>query len=146
MQRNQLADLSVFAAVAGEGSFTAAAIALGTSQSAVSQAVRRLEDRLAVRLLARTTRSVGLTEAGERLLEALRPAFDAIQTRLESLGEFRDRPSGRVRITCSRHAAETVLWRAVDAVMAKYPEVQVELALDGALTNIVAERFDADRP
>jgi DNA-binding transcriptional LysR family regulator len=143
MQRNQLADLSVFAAVAGEGSFTAAAIALGTSQSAVSQAVRRLEDRLAVRLLARTTRSVGLTEAGERLLEALRPAFDSIQARLDSLGEFRDRPSGRVRITCSHHAAETVLWPAVDAVMAKYPEVQVELSLDGALTNIVADRFDA---
>jgi DNA-binding transcriptional LysR family regulator len=77
------------------------------------------------------------------LLEALRPAFDAIQARLDSLGEFRDRPSGRVRITCSRHAAETLLCRAVDAVMAKYPEVQVELSVDGALTNIVADRFDA---
>jgi DNA-binding transcriptional LysR family regulator len=143
MARNELGDLAAFAMVAEESSFTRAAARLGTSQSALSHTVRRLEEGLGVKLLSRTTRNVAVTEAGEQLLEALRPALGEIATRLEALSRFRDSPAGNVRITCSGHAAETLLWPAVDAVMRKYPEIRIELSLDGALTNIVADRFDA---
>jgi DNA-binding transcriptional LysR family regulator len=143
MQRDELGDLSGFLAVAEERSFTRAAARLGTSQSSLSQTVRRLEERLGVKLLARTTRSVSATEAGEQLLATLRPALGEIAGRLAALRQLRDRPAGLVRITTSGHAAETVLWPAIDRVMAKYPEIEVELSIDGALTNIVADRFDA---
>lgn len=143
MARNELDDLAAFAAVAEERSFTRAAAKLGTSQSALSYILRRLEGRLGLKLLSRTTRSVGLTDAGEQLLDVLRPALDEIESGLASLNEFRDSPTGTVRITCSRHAAETVLWPAVDAVLARYPEIEIELSLDSSLTNIVAHRFDA---
>ena len=141
--RDELGDLSTFMIVAEERSFTRAAVRLGTSQSAVSNAVRRLETHLDVKLLARTTRSVSATEAGEQLLSTLRPALGDIRNQLASLARLRAAPAGLVRITTSRHAAETVLWPAIDAVMARYPDIQVELSLDGALTNIVADRFDA---
>lgn len=143
MSRNELGDLAAFAAVAEERSFTRAAARLGTSQSAISHTVRRLEERLGVKLLSRTTRNVGVTDAGEQLLAAVRPALGEIRLRLDALSQFRDRPAGTVRITCSRHAANLLLWPAIDAVMADYPEIRVELSLDGALTNIVADRFDA---
>ncbi|MCW1382521.1 LysR family transcriptional regulator [Novosphingobium sp. KCTC 2891] len=143
MLRDELGDLAVFLAVAEEQSFTRAAARLGTSQSALSQTVRRLEEHLGVKLLARTTRTVNPTEAGEQLLATLRPALGDIRDRLAALGQFRDRPAGLVRITTSRHAAESVLWPAIDRVMARYPDVEVELSIDGALTNIVADRFDA---
>ncbi len=143
MLRDSLGDLSVFLAVADERSFTRAASRLGTSQSAVSHAVRRLEAQLGIKLLSRTTRSVSVTEAGADLLHTLRPAFGDIGARLQSISKFRDRPAGTVRITCSRHAAETLLWSAVDRIMAEYPDICIELSLDGALTNIVAEQFDA---
>lgn len=143
MSRNELGDLAAFAAVADERSFTRAAARLGTSQSAISHTVRRLEERLGVKLLSRTTRNVGVTDAGEQLLAAVRPALGEIRTRLDALSLFRDRPAGTVRITCSRHAANLLLWPAIDVVMAQFPEIRVELSLDGALTNIVAERFDA---
>lgn len=143
MMREQLGDLSTFLVVAEERSFTRAAARLGTSQSAVSNAVRRLEAHLDLKLLARTTRSVSATEAGEQLLATLRPALGDIRSQLASLANLRTAPSGLVRISTSRHAAETVLWPAVDAVMTRYPEVRVELSIDGALTNIVADRFDA---
>lgn len=143
MARNDLGDLAAFAAVAEDRSFTRAAARLGTSQSALSHAMRRLEAGLGVKLLSRTTRSVGLTEAGEQLLGAVRPALGEIRARIEALSRFRDRPAGTVRITCSRHAAQTLLWPAIDAIMGEYPEISVELSLDSALTNIVADRFDA---
>jgi DNA-binding transcriptional LysR family regulator len=143
MQRDELSDLMVFQAVAEERSFTRAAARLGTSQSALSQTVRRIESRLGIKLLARTTRSVAPTEAGQQLLETLTPALDAISARLVAIGRLRDTPAGLVRITCSRHAAETVLWPAIDRVLSHYPDIQVELSLDGALTNIVSDRFDA---
>ncbi|MBC2667457.1 LysR family transcriptional regulator [Novosphingobium flavum] len=143
MARNELGDLAAFAAVAEERSFTRAAARLRTSQSAISQTVKRLEAQLGIKLLSRTTRNVGVTEAGEQLLEALRPALGEIEARLVSLSRFRDRPAGTVRITCSRHAAETILWPAVDRILADYPDIQIELSLDSALTNIVADRFDA---
>lgn len=143
MPRTDLGDLAAFAAVAEERSFTRAAMRLGTSQSAISYTVRRLEEHLGHKLLSRTTRNVGLTDAGEQLLDTLAPALTDIHARLDALSMLRDKPSGSVRITCSRHAAETVLWPAIEAVMARYPDIRVELSIDGALTNIVADRFDA---
>jgi DNA-binding transcriptional LysR family regulator len=143
MQRDDLVDLNAFLIVAEERSFTRAAARLGTSQSALSHTIRRLEARLGVRLLTRTTRSVAPTEAGERLLGTLRPAFHDIGTQLNSLSELRERPAGTIRITASEHAATTVLWPALRTLLPDYPDVHVELSLDSSLTDIVAERFDA---
>lgn len=141
--RDELGDLATFLVVAEERSFTRAAARLGTSQSAVSNAVRRLETHLDLKLLARTTRSVSATQAGEQLLATLRPALGDIRNQLASLASLRAAPAGLVRITTSRHAAETVLWPAINAVMVRYPDIEVELSIDGALTNIVEDRFDA---
>jgi DNA-binding transcriptional LysR family regulator len=143
MRREEFADLLVFQTVAEERSFTRAATRLGTSQSAVSHTVRRLEARLGLRLLTRTTRSVAPTEAGERLLETLGPAFDQINGRLAALTELREKPAGTIRITTSEHAAETVLWPVLERLAPEYPDIKVEIAVDQALTDIVAERFDA---
>jgi DNA-binding transcriptional LysR family regulator len=146
MVRNELSDLAAFATVAEERSFTRAAAEaarLGTTQSAISHTVRRLEAHIGVKLLSRTTRTISLTEAGEQLLDAVRPAISEIRARVEALSRFRDRPAGTVRITCCRHAANMLLWPAVDAIMARYPDIRIELSLDGALTNIVADRSDA---
>jgi DNA-binding transcriptional LysR family regulator len=143
MRREELGDLTVFLAVAEERSFTRAAARLRTSQSALSQTVRRLEARLGLRLLTRTTRSVAPTEAGERLLETLRPAFDDIDTKLAALSALREKPAGTIRITTSQHAAETILWPAASKLLRKYPEVKLEISVDSALTDIVASKFDA---
>src|ERR1700753_3750396 len=110
MEREDLVDLNAFMAVANEQSFTRAAAKLGTSQSSLSHTIRRLEARLGVRLLTRTTRSVAPTEAGERLLGTLRPALKSIGAQLASLSELREKPAGTIRITTSDHAANTVLW------------------------------------
>ncbi len=143
MDRQNLADLVAFLAVAEERSFTKAAAKLATSQSSVSHTVRRLEARLGVRLLARSTRSVTPTAAGEDLIATLKPALHNIDTKLEALGELRDKPAGLVRISASRHAAQTVLLPALRGLMAHYPDVHFELALDATLVDIVADRFDA---
>jgi DNA-binding transcriptional LysR family regulator len=143
MRREELVDLNAFLAVAEEQSFTRAAAKLGTSQSALSHTVRRLETRLGVRLLTRTTRSVAPTEAGERLLAALRPAFDMIGTELSMISELSDKPSGTVRITTSDHAARTILWPALERLLPNYPDVHVELSIDSGLSDIVSDRFDA---
>jgi DNA-binding transcriptional LysR family regulator len=143
MRRDELGDLTAFLAVAEERSFTRAAAKLGTSQSALSHTIRRLEARLGVRLLTRSTRSVAPTEAGERLFETLRPAFDEIGAQLAALSELREKPAGTIRITTSRHAAETILWPALAPLLRAYPDVRVELSIDAALTDIVAERYDA---
>jgi DNA-binding transcriptional LysR family regulator len=143
MRREELADLNAFAAVAEERSFTRAAAKLGTSQSALSFTVRRLEERLGVRLLTRTTRSVSPTEAGERLLRTLGPALDRIGAELEALGELRDKPAGTIRITAGEHAAETVLWPALATFLPQYRDIKVEVIVDYGLTDIVAERYDA---
>src|SRR5580704_9502726 len=103
MQREDLVDLNAFLTVAKEQSFTRAAAKLGTSQSALSHTMRRLEARLGVRLLTRTTRSVAPTEAGERLLDTLKPALDSIGAKLTSLGELREKPAGTIRITTGKH-------------------------------------------
>ena len=143
MRREELVDLNAFMTVAEEQNFTRAAARLGTSQSALSHTIRRLEARLGVRLLTRTTRNVAPTEAGERLLATLRPALDSIGTELESLGELRERPAGNIRITTSEHAATTVLWPALRKLLPEYPEINVEMVIDSTLTDIVSERFDA---
>ena len=143
MRREDLVDLNAFLAVAEERSFTRAAAKLGTSQSALSHTIRRLEARIGLRLLTRTTRSVSPTQAGERLLATLRPAWDSIAGELDSLGELRATPAGTIRITASAHAADTVLWPALTRLLAAYPEIRVELSVDSGFTDIVAERFDA---
>lgn len=143
MRREELVDLNAFLTVAEERSFTRAAAKLGTSQSALSYTIRRLETRLGVRLLTRTTRRVAPTEAGERLLKTLGPALDDIATEISSLGELRDRPSGTIRITTSEHAANNVLWPVLQKLLPDYPDVHVELDVDPGLTDIVAGRFDA---
>jgi len=108
MQSDDLGNLAKFLAVAQEASFTRAAAKLGVSQSALSHAIRRLEEKLGLRLLTRTTRSVAPTEAGERLLDTLRPAFVDIEAKLGSLTAMREQPAGTVRISCSGHAARTI--------------------------------------
>ena len=143
MRREELVDLNAFLAVAEAESFTRAAAKLGTSQSALSYTVRRLETRLGVRLLTRTTRRVAPTEAGERLLKTLRPALDDIAVELASLSELREKPAGTIRITTSEHAANSVLWPVLERLLPNYPDVHVELAIDSGLTDIVAGRFDA---
>src|SRR6476661_3349558 len=143
MRGTELGDLLAFVAVAEERSFTRAAAKLGVSQSALSYTVRRLETRLGIRLLNRTTRSVAPTEGGERLLRTLRPAFDQIDTELDALGELRDKPAGTVRITANDHAAQTILWPAISRLLPSYPDLKVEIDIDYGLTDIVADRFDA---
>lgn len=143
MRREELVDLNALLTVADEGSFTRAAAKLATSQSALSHTIRRLEDRLGVRLLTRTTRNVAPTEAGERLLATLRPALEGIAAELSSLSDLRDKPAGTIRITTSEHAASTVLWPVLRRLLPDYPDVHVELGLDSSFTDIVADRFDA---
>lgn len=143
MRREDLVDLNAFLTVAEERSFTRAATRLGTSQSALSHAMRRLEERVGVRLLTRTTRSVAPTEAGERLLEKLTPALSIVQAELESLSELRVKPSGTIRITTSKHAAKTILWPKISAFLPEYPDVHVELSLNSGFADIVVDRFDA---
>jgi DNA-binding transcriptional LysR family regulator len=143
MPRTDLSDLQAFRVVATERSFTRAAAQLGVSASALSQALRGLEARLGVRLLARTTRSVAPTEAGERLLGSLGPALDQIDATLAAIGEFRETPSGTVRLTAGEHPAETIIWPALERLLPDYPDITVELQVDNTLTDIVAGRYDA---
>jgi DNA-binding transcriptional LysR family regulator len=143
MNREDLADLAAFMAVADERSFTRAAARLGTSQSALSHTIRRLETRLGVRLLTRTTRNVAPTEAGERLIGTLAPAFSGIEAQIASIGELREKPAGSLRITTSEHAATTVLWPVLRRLLPDYPDIHVELSIDSSLTDIVSGRFDA---
>ncbi|MHC5128035.1 LysR family transcriptional regulator [Pseudomonas inefficax] len=143
MKSDNLSDLVVFVAVARESNFTRAAARLGVSPSAVSQTVRGLEERLGVRLLTRTTRSVTRTEAGEKLLQDIAPLLDQIDGHLNGLTEFGQHASGTVRITADEFAARHVLWPKLQPVIESYPDVTIELMTDYGLTDIVAERFDA---
>ncbi|SFD16854.1 LysR family transcriptional regulator [Tropicimonas isoalkanivorans] len=143
LRRDELGDLMAFLAVAEERSFTRAAARLGTSQSALSHVVRRLEERLDIRLLTRTTRNVAPTEAGLRLAETLGPAFEDIESRLMELDELRSQPSGTIRITASRNVARDILMPAVSALMAAYPGLNIEINIDQRLVDIVREGFDA---
>ena len=143
MLRENLSDLFGFLAVARERSFTRAAAKLNVSQSALSHAIRSLETRLGVRLLARTTRSVSPTRAGERLLRTVGSRFDEIEVELAGLSDLRDKPAGTIRITTGEHAAESILWPALEKLLARYPDINVELVVDYGLIDIVAERYDA---
>jgi len=143
MRRGELGDLAAFLAVAEEQSFTRAAAKLGTSQSSLSHTVRRLESRLGLRLLTRTTRSVATTEAGDRLIETLRPALAEIDGRLIALTELREKPAGTIRLTAGEHAAESILLPALARLLPHYPDIKVEISVDLSLTDIVTDRFDA---
>jgi DNA-binding transcriptional LysR family regulator len=143
MPNENLNDLMAFVAVAKERSFTRAAARLGVSQSALSHTVRGLEERLGLRLLTRTTRSVAPTEAGDRLLRIAAPRLDDIAAEMAALNELRDKPSGTIRITAHDHALRSVLWPALQKLLPDYPDVKVEIVIDYGLTDIVAERYDA---
>ncbi|PDT80225.1 LysR family transcriptional regulator [Sinorhizobium sp. BJ1] len=136
-------DLATFAVVAKERSFTRAAAKLRVSPSALSQTIRNLEERLGLRLLTRTTRSVAPSEAGERLLRTIAPRFEEIEAELAALSELRERPAGSVRITAGEHAAISVLQPALKRFLPVYPDIQVEIIIDYGLTDIVAEGYDA---
>lgn len=143
MIRDELGDLSLFMVVAEEKSFTRAAVTLGVSQSAVSHAVRRLEASVGIRLLHRTSRKVSVTDAGEKLLAALKPGISQITARIEELRMLGDAPKGTVRISASKPAARFLLWPKISGIVRDYPEVNIELNLDSRLNDLAAERFDA---
>jgi DNA-binding transcriptional LysR family regulator len=143
MKRDDLNDLAAFVLVADERSFTRASAKLGISPSALSHAMRGLETRLGLRLLARTTRSVSVTEPGERLLRVLRPAFEDINSELIALSALRDKPAGTLRITTFKIAATSVLWPVLPAFLSAHPNIKVEITIDDGLTDIVASRHDA---
>ena len=146
MPRENLHDLIAFVAVARERSFTRAAAQLGISQSTLSHKIRGLEERLGLRLLTRTTRSVSPTDAGERLLQNLAPHFDEIDGQLAELGDLRDKPAGTIRITATDYAINTIVWPKLAKLLPEYPDIKVEISLDYALRDIVADRFDIDPP
>lgn len=135
--------LAIFAVVAQERSFTRAAARLGMSQPALSRAMRQLEERLGVRLLARTTRSVAPTQAGEHLLQVIAPRFDEINNELALLSKFRDRPAGKLRITAGEHAAIAVLQPVLAQLLPDHPDLSIEIIVDYGQTDIVAEGYDA---
>src|SRR5215212_513345 len=143
MPRQNLNDLLAFLAVARERSFTRAAAQLGVSPSALSHTIRGLEERLGLRLLTRSTRSVAPTEAGERLFRAVGPRFDEIEVEIAALSELRDKPSGTIRITAGEHSAKAILWPKIERLLLDYPDIKFEINIDHALTDIVAERYDA---
>jgi DNA-binding transcriptional LysR family regulator len=143
MARADLNDLTAFLAVARDGSFTKAAARLGVSQSALSQTLRNFEARLGIRLLTRTTRKVSPTEAGERLIQTAGPRLEEVEAELAALTALRDKPAGTVRISAGEHAADLVLWPAIEKLLPTYPDITVEIVIDNGLTDIVAERLDA---
>ena len=143
MPRRNLNDLLAFVTVARQGSFTKAAGTLGVTQSALSQAIRGLEEGLKIRLLARTTRSVAPTPAGERLMKAIGHRFDEIEAELDALTELRDKPAGTVRITCGGNVLHTVLLPRLTPLLREYPEIKLEFDVNYSFRDIVADRFDA---
>lgn len=142
MDPRKFSDLIIFHRVAAERSFTAAARSLGVTQSAVSQTVKRLEGDLGVRLLSRSTRSLAPTAAGERLLDTLAPVIAELDAEIEGLEQLREQPGGRLRVTCGKHAADTLVWPAFSRLIAAHPEIEGELSVENRHVDIVAERFD----
>jgi DNA-binding transcriptional LysR family regulator len=143
MRRDNVNDFLAFIAVAREKSFTKAAAKLGVSQSALSYTLRQLEARLGIRLLTRTTRSVSLTEAGERLLARIGPRFDEIESEISALNELRDKPAGTIRLNSVEHATQTIIWPAMAKLLAEYSDINIEIIDDYRLVDIVSERYDA---
>lgn len=140
---DDLSDLSAFVTVARQGGFRSAARASGASPSRLGDAIRRLEGRLGVRLLNRTTRSVTLTDAGARLLERLAPALGEVQSALDVVNDFRDRPAGRLRLNVPIMAVRLVLPHIVPPFLAKYPDITVDVTAEERLVDVVAEGYDA---
>ncbi|MBA8881827.1 LysR family transcriptional regulator [Phyllobacterium myrsinacearum] len=143
MTKTDLNQLTWFQAVAEERSFTKAAAKLGVSQSTLSHAIKQLEERMGIRLLARTTRNVATTVAGQRLLQTIAPRIGEIEDEIAALTAFREKPSGSIRLTLSDHALESVVWPKLKPVLIVYPDISVELILDSSFRNIVTEGFDA---
>ena len=138
-----LEDLAAFAGVVRHGGFRGAARATGTSASRLSEAIRRLEARLGVRLLHRTTRSITPTEAGARLLARLRPALDDLDQALDVVNEWKDKPAGRLRLNVPISASRLVLPRIVPPFLAAYPEIELEVVAEDRFVDVLAEGFDA---
>jgi DNA-binding transcriptional LysR family regulator len=143
MRKPDLAQIHAFAAIAERASFAKAAVHLGVSRSSLSETMRALEEKLGVRLLNRTTRSVSLTEVGERLLDQVRPVLESFDAAMESINVFRDQPAGHVRLTVPRPAAKTVLQPVIAEFLKAHPAISLEIVTDSALTDIVQGRFDA---
>lgn len=143
MNRENVADLIAFITIAQERSFTRAAARLGVSQSALSHALSRLEKRLGVRLLTRSTRSVSPTDAGERLLATVEPRFLEVDAALEQVSEFRDKPAGTIRLTAGEHAVNAVLWPRLQDFTRDYPDIRLEIIAENGFVDIVAQRYDA---
>src|SRR6185295_907403 len=143
MERADLSELAAFVSVATHRSFRRAAVELRVSPSALSHAIRGVEERLGVRLLNRTTRSVAPTEAGERLLARLRPVISEYEAALESINDFRDKPTGIVRLTVAPGAAHFIVAPLLSKFFTEYPDIRVDISVDSALVDIVADQFDA---
>lgn len=143
MAKRNLNDLLAFVTVAREGSFTRAAALLGVTQPALSQTVRALEERLQIRLLTRTTRSVAPTAAGERLARAIGHRLDEIESELDALTALRDKPAGTVRITCGEHVLKSILMPRMAPLLREYPDIALEFDVNYGFRDIVADRFDA---
>jgi len=143
MARDELSELKAFIAVARERSFKKAAARLGLSASALSHTIRGLEERLGLRLLTRTTRSVATTEAGERLFHSIVPHFEQIRFEIDALSELRDKPSGSIRISSGIHAVETILRPRLAKFLPEYPDISVEVSINDGFIDIVGEHFDA---
>jgi DNA-binding transcriptional LysR family regulator len=135
--------MNAFVTVAERRSFAKAAVQLNISRSRLSETISGLEDRLGVRLLNRTTRSMAPTAAGERLLARLRPLLDDFAVALDSINAFRDKPAGLLRLTVPPPAATIMLGPLLSRFLAQYPAIELEISVDAALTDIVAGRFDA---
>ena len=143
MAKEQFNDLLWFLAVAEERSFTRAAAKLGIAQSTLSHTIKRLEARMGIRLLTRTTRSVAATEAGERLRLTLAPRIAEIEAEISALTAYREKPAGRVRISLSDHALRTLVWPKLRPVIAAYRDIRIELSVDNGFRDIVKDGFDA---
>ena len=143
MPRDEFSEMRAFLEVARERSFTRAAAKLGVTRSALSHTIRALEERLGIRLLARTTRDVAPTAAGERLVASIEPHFDGIAAEISAIGALREKPVGHVRIVCPDDAVNMVLRPRISAFLRDYPDVSVELVADNGFTNIVEHRFNA---
>lgn len=143
MARDNYSALFAFVTVAREGNFTRAAARLGISQSALSHSIRTLETNLGLRLLTRTTRNVSPTEAGEQLFRSIAGPLELIDSEVETLSRFRDKPAGTIRITATDYAIRSILWPRVSRFLKKYPDIKVELVCDYGLADIAAQRFDA---
>jgi DNA-binding transcriptional LysR family regulator len=143
MTANKMNELQAFLLVATQQSFTKAAAILGVTPSALSHSIRNLEQRLGIRLLTRTTRNVSLTEAGMRLSASISPLFEQINAELDALAEFRDKPKGTIRLTCTDDQIQLHLRPMLAAFLRNYPDIRLELYVDYGFTNLVEERFDA---